>query len=305
MEKQPFRVPARKKIIIKKNISLNRDSSSEGGRNQNPNLEEDQERIGSEKYTLRDEIGEGITGKVYLAKHNLLETSIAIKIFNKEITKEKEEIENLKKEARIGMNLSNRYILKTFGLEKNNETYFLCMEYAKMGSLRKILNNSENISLELEHTKTILESCSTALVHAHKHSVIHGDLKPSNILVAELGVIKLADFGASLYKNQQGKYIRGTPIYMSPEQKKGKDIDEKTDIYSLGEIIYELLVGESRYPQKASLEEVLNTSPGEMIGLPDPISEVLKKATAEEKQKRYSDIWEFRNSFFKSYNSLK
>jgi serine/threonine-protein kinase len=302
MDSPKIKVPAKRKKIVIKTKEKNPKNRQKTINQDQKELKKDQERIGSERYTLKQKIGEGGAGKVYIAKHNLLETNIAIKLFNKELTNNREEVENIKNEAWIGIVLSNRYILKTHGFERNNETYFICMEYAQGGSLRDILNRFN--SLALDKTKIIISSCFNAIRHAHHHEVIHGDLKPSNILVNQ-GIVKLADFGASAYKNKQGNYIRGTPEYMSLEQRQGKEIDEKTDIYSLGEIIYELLCGETRYPKNASLEDVLKTEPGEVEGLSKPISEVLKKATAEKKQERYSDIWKFRNSFFMAYDSLK
>ena len=318
MEKEnQIRIPKqKKKVVIKKKDKNNvgvkkpernnrsiRGKPHKSKKDKSQELKKDQKRIGKGKYILEEEIGEGSTGKVYRAKHIPLNEDVALRILNPKLTKNNEAFENFRKEARIGMlKLSNRYILKTcdFGENGGNEgNYFICMEYAEKGSLGEVLGKVG--PFELEQVKITIDSCSEALKHAHKHDIIHRDLKPSNILIAEGGVIKVADFGASLFKKGQGDYIRGTPAYMSPEQRQGKKIDFRTDIYSLGEIAYELLTGETRYPRNASLEEISKTEPGEVEGLPEPLSRVLKKATAKRKEDRFSDIYSFKENFGEAY----
>ncbi len=250
-----------------------------------------------DRYVLQEQIGEGGTGVVYRADDTLLNLSVAIKMLSPEFTTRPGAIKTLKEEARIAMQLSHRHIVRLHNLQKHGPNYFIVMEYVDGCTLRDVLY--EDGCFPLETVIPVIRVCADSLSYAHRHGVIHKDLKLDNLLLAEDGVLKIIDFGiACLVDAQpQTEQIAGTPAYMSPEQKIGSTVDERTDIYSLAIIIYELLRGILPFPEEASQEEILGLAPDELDGLPDSILGVLNKALSANRSDRHPTITQFASEF--------
>ena len=245
------------------------------------------------RYRLVEVLGEGGMGTVYKADDLLLGMPVAIKILAARISRDDHAIATLKEEARIAMQLSHRHIVRIHNLQKSGDHYFLVMEYVRGRTLRDILKRYG--TLPVETVLQVVRVSADALSYAHRHKIIHRDLKPTNLMLGEDGVLKIIDFGVSCLVGAQ-KFtddIIGTPTYMSPEQIKGKRLDHRTDIYSLGMIAYELLTGRQPTPDQTTASDVITVGPPDMNELPAAIGPVVEKAVAFKPEDRWPTADDF------------
>lgn len=241
----------------------------------------------SQRYKLLELIDEGGMGTIYKATDTLLAIPVAVKVLSPDYTLSRHNVQALKKEARIAMQLSHRHIVRLHNLQITQGTYFLVMEYVSGYTFRHII--LENGRLPLKTVVQVADICGDALDYAHRHGVLHRDLKPENLMLTEDGVLKIIDFGLAclMGKEDDSNIIAGTPIYMSPEQIRGATLDQKTDIYSMGAVLYELLSGTSPFPPNAEAEDILGMCPPKLPGVPEPIAVVLKRALAVDPNDRW------------------
>ncbi len=190
------------------------------------------------KYEIIRPLGSGGFGSVYLARDTWLDIKVAIKVPHKQSM----ELYKLLKEPRLQAALNHPNIVRVIAAEKEKNVFFMVMEYIKGKTLEKIIEKEKILSCEiaLDYIKQI----AYGIEHAHKHKIIHRDLRPSNVIIAEDGIAKITDFGTSAWlANVPYASTRiGSPPYMAPEQFLGK-ATYASDIYSLGCIFYELLIG--------------------------------------------------------------
>jgi DNA-binding response OmpR family regulator/tRNA A-37 threonylcarbamoyl transferase component Bud32 len=250
-----------------------------------------------DRYELCSVLGDGGTGTVYEARDTLLDIQVGVKVLKPRLSENADAIRTLKEEARIAMELSHINIVRLYNLERNGDTYFLIMEHVSGCSLRDVLVRDRQLSLA--SVTYIGRICCAALGFAHEQGVVHRDLKPENIMITDDGVIKIIDFGIACLINaeREADVVAGTPVYMSPEQKHGGDVDSRTDIYAMGIILGELLTGELPYPKEATHEEILEMHPAPLTGLPPILIDVLETATAQSREARYVTIREFAEVF--------
>jgi len=197
-------------------------------------------------YTILREIGEGGMGKVYLAENQMVGQQVAIKILDPVLARNPDLRERFAQEARIQVALQHQNIVRVLNAQSSEELSFLIMEYIEGQSLDKVLKRRGKLSVD-ESIK-IFQQVLDAVGYAHAKGIIHRDLKPSNIMVCADGTTKVTDFGIAKVlgdtKLTRTGTSMGSPDYMSPEQVLGKkDIDHRTDIYSLGATLYEMLTG--------------------------------------------------------------
>jgi serine/threonine-protein kinase len=222
---------------------------------------------------------------------------VAIKIINPHFIDDDFALSTLKTEARIAMRLSHKHIVRLHTLQKLDDTYFIVMEYVKGQTWRRILEVYGQLSMD--SVIQVVRVCSDALLYAHRQGVIHKDLKPENLLLTEDGVLKIIDFGISCLTTSQTRteYVIGTPAYMSPEQIRGEILDLRTDIYSLGMIICELITGEPVFPHSVDPASVLEASLIEIPNVPKQLRWVLEKAVQPDPEKRWESIPTFAAAF--------
>ncbi len=211
----------------------------------------------SERYLITSMIGSGGMGNVYLAEHVLLKKKVAVKILHFELSKNKDTLERFKREAIAASNIgqSNIVDVTDFGYTEQGNAFFV-MEYVEGESLAEIIKKRS--PLPLHHVIAISAQIALALYNAHGKGIVHRDMKPENILITAKDEIspfvKIVDFGISkiIGTNVTSRKERtltktgaifGTPEYMSPEQAGGQQVDTRTDIYSLGVMMYEMLTG--------------------------------------------------------------
>lgn len=199
-------------------------------------------KILGERYELVEKIGEGGMGLVYKAKCHLLNRYVAVKILRPELTGDEEFINKFKKESLSAASLSHPNIVNIYDVGMQEGIHYIVMEYVKGKTLKDIIK--ERAPLPYYEIINISRQICLALDHAHKNNIIHRDVKPQNILITHDGIVKVADFGIARASNSAtltntGNVI-GSVYYISPEQARGGYTDDKTDIYSLGTVMYEM-----------------------------------------------------------------
>lgn len=249
------------------------------------------------RYRIQELIGEGGTGRVYRAEDLLLDMPVAVKVVHPALADDVGALNSLKAEARIAMQLSHTHIVRLFNFARLNGRYLLVMEYVRGQTLQELLDAAEKLSIRT--VMQLAKVCGTALDYAHRHGVLHNDLKPANILLSDDGVLKIIDFGIACLVGRTNTpgWLVGTPEYMSPEQLRGTPLNAQTDVYAVGVILYQLLTGDLPFPPGRSPSEGVDATPTVLTGLPDPILEVLAKATHVDQEKRWPDIVSFINRF--------
>ncbi|MGI6721795.1 MAG: Stk1 family PASTA domain-containing Ser/Thr kinase [Anaerovoracaceae bacterium] len=200
------------------------------------------------RYELLNKIGEGGMAVVYKAKDRLLNRPVAIKILKPEFISDAKFIENFRRESHAAASLSNANIVSIFDVGREGNINYIVMELVEGKALSQIIK--EEAPMDYRKVISISRQVASGLAAAHKHGIIHRDVKPHNILINEDGVAKIADFGiakavsTTTIVDNTNENIMGSVHYFSPEQARGGYVDEKSDIYSLGIVMYEMVTGE-------------------------------------------------------------
>ena len=198
------------------------------------------------KYEILSKIGEGGMADVFKARQKTLNRIIALKVIHQNLVHDREFLDRFHREAKIASSLNHPNIVSIYDEGIENGVHYIAMEYLEDGDLHSRLKKKGRLSVE--ETKEIIIPIADALDHAHNKNVIHRDIKSGNILFTRTGRPVLTDFGiahaASGTRLTQTGSIIGTPEYMSPEQAEGKELDHRSDLYSLGVVVYECLTGE-------------------------------------------------------------
>jgi serine/threonine protein kinase len=197
-------------------------------------------------YRVIEKLGQGGMATVYKAYHAALDRNVALKVLHPAFTEDPQFLERFHREAKLVARLEHSNIVPIYDFAEHKGQPYLVMKFIHGKTLKAELQSD---ALNLEQGKEILSAVGDALTYAHKNGVLHRDVKPSNILLADDGRIYLADFGLARIaelgaSTLSGDMLMGTPHYISPEQARGEqDLDERTDIYSLGIVLYEIVVG--------------------------------------------------------------
>jgi serine/threonine protein kinase len=241
------------------------------------------------KYKVLSTIGSGGFGTVYLAEDTWIDKKVALKVPHKQSANFGE----LLKEPRLLATLNHPNIVTIVTAEKQDNVFFIVMEFVPGETLEAIVSREGalDVALALDYTCQI---CN-AVDHAHRHGVLHRDLRPSNVIIADHGLVKVADFGTSRFLEiaAHGTTIIGSPPYMAPEQFRGKAVFA-SDLYSLGVTMYQILTGVLPYdsPSLIDLDRLMR---GELLTpprlrnpkVPKAINDIVMKAMAPEIPTRY------------------
>jgi eukaryotic-like serine/threonine-protein kinase len=258
-------------------------------------------------YKILKKIGEGGQGEVYLAEDLSLRRTVAIKFLPGELVADEKSRKRFLREAQLASVLDHPNICTVYEINETNGLYYIVMQYLEGKRLKQMVRHRR---LELEFALSISIQLADALIAAHERGVIHRDIKATNIIINDRGQAKILDFGlakattnigdrAVMDLTQQGVPF-GTAGYMSPEQARGGQIDHRTDIFSLGVVIYEMVTGKLPFTGKSSVEimhSVMHTKPIPLAEL-DPtlplrLQQIIERSMAKEPGQRYQTMREF------------
>ncbi len=250
-------------------------------------------------YNILKELGKGGMGVVYLAEDARLKRQVAIKFLPPQISSDKERKKRFELEAQAAASLNHPNISTVYAIEESGNGVFIVMEYIDGVELKdKIRTNP----IPVEDALRIAIQIGEGLETAHKKGIVHRDIKPQNIMLTGNGKVKIMDFGLAKVAGgtqlTQVGSIMGTAAYMSPEQARGETIDQRTDIWALGLVMYEMLTGESPFKgeyEQAIMYAILYDELPELNGIPEELNRIIKKSTAKNPSDRYSTISEMRS----------
>jgi hypothetical protein len=247
-------------------------------------------------YRILQEIGRGGMSIVYKAWNTAHNRNVALKVLPPYFQHDSEFLRRFLEEARRAIPLRHIYVVETYEAGQANGYYYIAMEYMAGGSLAARLRTQGRPSLE--DATTILSQIAAALDYAHDQGLVHRDVKPSNILFDQSRQAKLADFGIAKAADQATMTLPGTlvgtPEYMSPEQAQGRPLDERTDIWSLGVVLYQMLTGRLPFGgdnPHATLYQVVHQAPLPASSLnrdlPQTVDKILAQALEKPARRRY------------------
>ena len=268
------------------------------------------------KYEISSIIGRGAMGIVYKAHDSLIDRTVALKAIKQDCLDSEDAdqiILRFKTEAQAAGRLSHPNIVTVYEYGEDNGTAFIAMEYVEGRNLREAMANNERFPLEA--VVNIIKGILDGLAYAHGKGVIHRDIKPDNILLLENGDIKITDFGIARIESsnltQHGDLL-GSPAYMSPEQCTGSPVDNRSDIFSTGAILYHLLTGEKPFPgdnMTTIMHRVIHDIPiipSELnLSISPDLDQCAFKSLAKKPNERFHDAEEFSTALTQSLETGK
>jgi serine/threonine protein kinase/Flp pilus assembly protein TadD len=253
------------------------------------------------RYQIIEELGKGGMGKVYKVLDKEIKEKIALKLLNTEISTDKETIDRFRNELKFARKISHKNVCRMYDLSKEEGTHYITMEYVPGEDLKSMIRMVGQLSAG--KTTSIARQICEGLVEAHRLGVVHRDLKPQNIMIDREGNARIMDFGIARSLKTKGitdtGLMIGTPEYMSPEQVEGKEIDQRSDIYSLGIIIYEMVTGrvpfEGNTPLSIAMKHKTEAprDPKEFNAqIPEDLKHLILRCMEKAKEERYQRIEE-------------
>lgn len=251
------------------------------------------------RYELIEKIGEGGMAVVYKSKDRLLNRFVAIKILRPEYTKDSQFVDSFRKESQAAAGLQHSNIISVYDVGHEGNIHFIVMELVDGKPLSDIIK--ERAPMDYKSAIEIAKQVASALSLAHENNIIHRDIKPHNIMITKDGTAKLGDFGIAKAVSDatltETSKIIGSVHYFSPEQARGAYVDERSDIYSLGIVMYEMLTGEVPFdgdnPVQVALMHINDEiqPPSRLVpGIPPALEKIIMKATDRFQSNRFKSV---------------
>jgi hypothetical protein len=265
------------------------------------------------RYTLHEEIGAGATGSVYKARDALLDSWVAVKLLKPEYTANRDALDRVRQEILLSRDIAHPNILRVYHLASYEGGTYLTMQWIRGGTLADII--SDRGALPIPDALTLATKLSSALAAAHRSNILHRDIKPGNILVDDDGEPYLADFGLARLigergLTQHGVFV-GTPHYCSPEQVALEELDERSDIYNLGLVLFEMVTGTKPF-EAETVGEILAMQRG--APAPDPttispkmpgeLAAIILRCLAKDPADRIASAFELEESLHRIVDQL-
>src|SRR3954454_12565359 len=261
-------------------------------------------RVYSDRYELKRHIARGGMAEVYLAHDRWLDRPVALKVLFPELSTDRAFVERFRREAQAAANLTHPNIVSVYDWGEEENTYFIVMEYIDGRPLSTVLRNEG--TLLPDRAAGICAEVAGALGFAHRNGVIHRDVKPGNVLITNDGMVKVTDFGIARAANAEENLtqtgaVMGTATYFSPEQAQGTTVDPRSDIYSLGVVLYELVGGKPPFtgdnPVAIAYKHVREEPPTPRErnnAIPVTFEAIILQAMAKQADDRYGSAEELR-----------
>lgn len=250
----------------------------------------------SNRYELIEIIGQGGMAIVYKAKDKLLNRYVALKVLRQEFTHDEQFIKKFKRESQSAASLSHQNIVSIYDVGVEENIQYIVMELVRGKTLKEYIK--ENKSIDWKKAINIGIQIASALGHAHKNHIIHRDIKPHNIIITQEGIAKVTDFGIARAITSstvtQVEDTMGSVHYLSPEQARGGFVNEKSDLYSLGIVMYEMITGEVPFKGETSVAVALQHIQGELTppkekndAIPESLNSIILKLLKKTPDDRY------------------
>lgn len=257
----------------------------------------------SGRYKILEMIGGGGMANVYLAHDIILDRHVAVKVLRPEFSNDDEFIKRFRREAHSTTSLNHPNIVSIYDVGEENDIYFIVMEYVEGKTLKQYIQ--QNKVILIEEVIDIMKQLTSAIEHAHQNQIVHRDIKPHNILIDNLGHVKVTDFGIAMALTAtsitQTNSVLGSVHYLSPEQARGGMANKKSDIYSLGVVMFELLTGRLPFSGESAISIALKHLQSETPSpkrwnpdIPQSVENIVLKATVKDPFRRYDSVTEMR-----------
>ena len=253
------------------------------------------------RYEVIEEIGRGGMGKVYRVYDQKINEIVALKLIKPEIGFNEKAVERFKNELKVARRISHRHVCRLYDLGEYGLAHFITMEYVEGEDLKKFIRRAGQMTTG--KAISIAKQACQGLIEAHRLGVVHRDLKPQNVMIDRDGNVRIMDFGLARFAEAEGMtasgVMLGTPEYMSPEQVDLKEVDARSDIYSLGIILYEMVTGKVPFEGETPLSIAIkhkNEKPRDLRELnplvPDSLTRLIHKCLEKDRAERYQSAEE-------------
>lgn len=255
----------------------------------------------AERYEIIEELGKGGMGRVYKVFDKKIKEVVALKLIRPEISADENTIARFNNELRLARKISHRHVCRMYDLGEEGPSHYITMEYVPGEDLKRFIKRSGQLTVG--KAVSIARQVCEGLAEAHHLGIIHRDLKPQNIMIDEDGNTRIMDFGIARFLEGEGMTTQGvmigTPDYMAPEQAELEGVDQRSDIYALGIILFEMVTGRVPFLGKTPLSVAMkhkNQAPPNPrdfnVQVPDSLSRMILRCLAKEKNQRYQSVEE-------------